>query len=105
MKINTIDAKMAKEWFDNGEAVIIDVREPGEYAEVHIPGAILEPVGTIELAKLPPHGSKKLVIHCKFGKRGGIACEKLLAAKADLDVYNLEGGITAWMDAGLPVQK
>lgn len=103
--IQSIDARQAKEWLDQHEAIIIDVREPGEYAEAHIAGATLLPVGTITLAKLPPQQNKKIIIHCKMGKRGGIACEKLLAENSKLDVYNLEGGITAWVDAGFAVKK
>jgi rhodanese-related sulfurtransferase len=103
--VNKIDVKQAKDWLDNNEAVIVDVREPGEYAEIHINNATLAPVGTINISQLPEHANKKVIIHCKLGVRGGKACEKLLAEKPDLDVYNLEGGILAWMDAGLPVVK
>lgn len=103
--MKTVDAKHAKEWIDNGEAVVVDVREPGEYAEMHIAGAHLIPVGTINVSKLPELHSKKLIVHCKLGKRGGVACEKLLQGNPDLEVYNLVGGISAWMDAGFAVEK
>lgn len=103
--IKSIDARLAKEWLDQNEAVIVDVREPGEFAEMHIEGATLLPVGTINLSQLAAQEDKKIIIHCKLGKRGSIACEKLLAENPDLDVYNLEGGISAWMDAGFAVKK
>lgn len=104
MMIKSINAHEAKHWLDNNEAIIVDVREPAEYAEAHIPGASLVPVGTIEIDKLPPHDNKKVIIHCKFGKRGSVACEKLIGSGANLEVYNLEGGITAWIEAGYPVK-
>lgn len=103
--IKSVNAQQAKVWLDNHEAMIVDVREPGEYQEVRIEGSLLIPVGTITTAKLPDLQNKKLIIHCKLGKRGSMACEKLLQENPTLDVYNLEGGITAWMDAGYAVKK
>ena len=103
--IKSIDAAQAKEWLDNHEAVIVDVREPGEHEEMSIDGSFLVPVGSINKAKLPELKNKKLIIHCKMGKRGGMACEKLLNEDPGLEVYNLEGGILAWQDAGFSVKK
>lgn len=103
--IKTIDAVTASEWFQNHEAVIIDVREPAEYDAIHIEGAKLIPLGSLNLGALPDLQGKKLIIHCMLGKRGGKACEVLLGANPDLDLYNLEGGITAWENAGLKVVK
>lgn len=103
--VKSIDAKTAKEWLDKQEAVIIDVREPGEYAESHIAGATLIPLGVITKEKLPELEQKKLIIHCKLGRRGVAACEKLLQSDPNLDIYNLEGGIQSWMQAGLKVEK
>ena len=54
--------------------------------------------------RYPVVAGKKLVIHCKAGKRGGMACEKLLAEDHNLEVYNLEGGISAWTQAGYAVK-
>lgn len=103
--IKSIDAQQAKVWLDNQEAMIIDVRELAEHQEVRIDGSLLIPVGTITTAKLPDLQNKKLIIHCKLGKRGSMACEKLLQENPNLEVYNLEGGITAWIDAGYAVKK
>ncbi len=103
--VKSINAQQAKDWLDNQEAVIVDVREPAEYQEVRIAGSVLIPVGSITSDKLPDLHNKKLIIHCKLGKRGGIACEKLLQENPELEVYNLEGGITAWIDAGYAVKK
>ena len=105
VKIKSIDAREAKAWLDNNEAIVVDVREPSEYNEIHIAGSTLIPIGTICTAKLPALNNKKLIVHCKLGKRGGMACEKLLEENPDLEVYNLEGGITAWQDAGFKVEK
>ena len=103
--IKTIDVVTASEWLRNNEAVIIDVREPAEYESIHIESAKLIPLGTLKSAMLPDLQGKKLVIHCMLGKRGSKACELLGNSNPDLDIYNLEGGITAWENAGLKVVK
>lgn len=105
MPMKTVDAATLKRWMDNKEAVIIDVREPAEYSEACISGAKLVPLATVAKCELPECQGKKLVVHCKLGRRGTAACEKLLAEDPELEVYNLEGGITAWIEAGMPVNK
>ena len=103
--IQSIDAKTAKKWLDKNEAIIIDVREPEEYATSHISGATLLPLATIDKDKLPETDKKKIIIHCQLGKRGGMACEKLLLSDPNLEIYNLEGGIIAWQKAGFKVER
>lgn len=106
IKIKSIDSMTANEWLNNNEAILIDVREPEEYKEVHIEGAHLIPVGSIENNKLPADAkNKKIIVHCKMGKRGSIACEKLLSENPALDIYNIDGGIMAWENAGFSVKK
>jgi rhodanese-related sulfurtransferase len=103
MALKTIDAKTLKTWLDNNEAVLVDVREPAEYAAENITGATLLPLGSVSKSALPPCVDKKLVIHCRKGGRGSSACQKLIAEDPSLDIYNLEGGIEAWNAAGLVV--
>ncbi|EKD69912.1 MAG: rhodanese protein [uncultured bacterium] len=104
--IKSIDPITACEWLDNNEAILIDVREPAEYKEVHIDGAHLIPVNTASIGKLPSDiKNKKIIVHCMLEKRGSIACEKLLSENLSLDIYNLTGGIVAWENAGLKCNK
>lgn len=106
MAIKSTDAITAHEWIENNEAIVIDVREPHEYQESHIPDSYLIPLATITKSNLPNIAhDKKIIIHCKFGKRGSTACEKLLSEDANLAIYNLDGGITAWEDAGYKTEK
>ena len=105
MPIHTINAQTLKGWLDAGEAVLIDVREPAEYASEHIQAATLIPLSVVSERSIPNLTNKKLVIHCKSGKRGGMACEKLLTENPSLDIYNLEGGISAWAQAGYTVKS
>jgi rhodanese-related sulfurtransferase len=103
MAIKTVNAAQLKNWLDNKEAVLVDVREPAEHKAAQICGASLVPLGGVCKAQLPNLKGKKLVIHCQKGGRGGTACQKLLAEDPSLDIYNLEGGLEAWNAVGLPV--
>ena len=79
MAIQSVDAKTLNNWLEHNEAVLVDVREPAEFASESIPGATLVPLSTVKISTLPPHEGKKLVIYCRKGGRGGSACQKLLA--------------------------
>lgn len=103
MPIQSIDAATLKAWLDNGEAVLVDVREPAEHASGRIPTATSVPLGTVSMSTLPMQPDKKLVVHCKAGRRGESACQKLLAEAPELEIYNLAGGIDAWAQSGQPV--
>lgn len=100
MAIKTVNAVTLKKWIEAGEAVVVDVREPAEHEAKKIEGATLVPLATVKHAALPQAAGKKLVVHCVSGKRSTSACEKLLAESPELELYNLEGGISAWCDAG-----
>ncbi len=103
MSVTQINAHTAKQWLDAQEAILIDVREPAEHDAQKIPGAALQPVGSICCGELPAT-DKKILIHCQKGARGNNACQKLLAENDALEVYNIEGGIEAWQKAGLPIE-
>lgn len=104
MTIKNINAYTAKQWLDSGEAILIDVREPAEHAAQKIAGAMLRPVGAICCDAIPKT-NKKIIIHCQKGIRGDNACRKLLAENSNLDVYNLEGGIETWEQAGFSLKS
>jgi rhodanese-related sulfurtransferase len=102
--IYNVNAKTLTQWLEANEAVLVDVREPGEYNSEHIEHARSLPLSqiTITEAHLPGHQHKKLVIHCQSGRRSMMACEKLKNDGAPFDIWNLEGGIVAWKQHGLP---
>jgi rhodanese-related sulfurtransferase len=103
--VETVNVQTLKQWLDSKNAVIVDVREPDEYAAGHIPGAVLVPLGTVDVSKLPELQGRNLVMQCKGGGRSSRACAKISAENPALTPYNLEGGITAWMQAGYEVKK
>lgn len=101
-----ISVTEAKEKLDKGEAVMIDVREPDEYVEVHASGVRLIPVNTVigESKQIRDFaGGKEVLFICKSGARSALAAEFATAAGIDeLALYNVEGGTQAWVQAGLP---
>lgn len=79
---------------------VIDVREPDEYAEGHVPGAVLIPLGEVpDRAAEVPTGPTVYLI-CAKGGRSLRAAEHL--AGEGRDVVNVAGGTTGWIDAGFP---
>jgi rhodanese-related sulfurtransferase/rubrerythrin len=78
-------------------ATLLDVRQPGEYAAGHIPGAKLIPLTelTARLAELD--AGRPAIVYCAIGGRSRVAAQ-LLAAKGFTEVFNLAGGIKAWND-------
>jgi rhodanese-related sulfurtransferase len=94
-----VEATTLKMWLERREALLIDVREPSEYAAEHIPDAQLLPLSTFDPARVPQEAGKKVVLHCVMGKRSEQAGQKLLDA-GFTTVYNFRGGVQAWKDAG-----
>jgi rhodanese-related sulfurtransferase len=101
-----ISVKEAKQKLDSGEAVMVDVREPHEYVEVHANGVRLIPVNTVlnELAQIRDlAGDKDVMFICRSGQRSALAAEFATAGGlTDRELYNVEGGTLAWVEAGLP---
>jgi rhodanese-related sulfurtransferase len=77
-------------------AVLIDIRDPDEYARAHIPCARNVPMSRIERID----GAPEVIFHCRTGMRTGANAEKL-AACTDAPVFLMEGGLEAWRQAGL----
>lgn len=101
-----ISVQEAKDKLDKGEAVMVDVRNPDEYVEVHASGVRLIPVNTIlgEVDQIRDFaGDKDVLFICKSGQRSALAAEYVTAAGLDdRELYNVEGGTVAWVEAGLP---
>ena len=88
------------------DAVVLDVREQGEFAQGHIPNARHIPVG--ELARrsneLEKFKTRPLIVYCASGGRSSNAIATLKKAGFD-KLYNLRGGIYEWEKAGQPMSR
>ncbi len=86
------------------DVVLLDVREPEEYAAGHIPGVQLIPMGTIpaRLSDIPT--DKTVIVTCRSGNRSG-QITNFLRRNGFTRVHNMQGGILAWQRAGYPVER
>jgi rhodanese-related sulfurtransferase len=100
--IETLEPAEIARLLKAGKLLLIDVREPAEYAAERIPGALLYPLSSFDATTLPADGPWRVVFHCGSGKRSLTAAEKRLAA-GESHAAHMGGGIAAWKAAGLPV--
>ncbi len=93
---NKISAAKAKEMMDEGNVTVVDVREANEYADGHIEGALLLPVGSIDskAAEVLPDKDAVILLYCRSGNRSKQAANKLLKL-GYTSVYDF-GGINGW---------
>ena len=99
--IADVDVAEAQQIVDDGNAVIVDVRTPEEFAAGHLPDAININVessdfGT-EVATLDE--SAETLVYCRTGSRSGVATDQM-AKLGFTDMSDLQGGIEAWAAAG-----
>lgn len=106
--MQTIDVKQLAEKQASGKVDLIDVRMPTEYREVHADGAINVPLDSLD--PIAVAGSRNgrseqpFYVICKSGNRSSKAVQKFLDAGIAM-VVNVDGGTTAWVEAGLPVVR
>jgi rhodanese-related sulfurtransferase len=89
---------------DPARPLLVDVREPNEFADVRAPGAILLPMSVFiaRVDELP--ADRPLLVICHVGGRSAAAAG-YLARSGRADVVNVTGGMAAWERAGLPVRR
>lgn len=94
-----------------GEALVVDVREPAEFAQGHLPGAVNLPRGVLEFqirthpavaGRTAGSSALPLLLYCLTGGRSALAADSLGQLGFE-DVRSLAGGLQAWRNAGLPV--
>lgn len=97
---STITAEQLKSRLaESKPTLLIDVRTPAEFREAHVAGAVNKPLDQLDPAEF--RGQALLVV-CRSGSRGQMACDKLAAAGVN-DVINVEGGTLACVEAGMNV--
>ncbi len=101
-----INAARATELINREDALVVDVRDPGEYGAGHILGAKNVPLARIDdgARDLAKKKDRPLILYCDGTDRSGKAAAAL-KRQGFTRVANLSGGIGAWRQAGLPVEK
>ncbi len=102
-KVAEVDAPTAQSWLKSGDAVLIDVREDDEVAHAAVASAKLLPMSHVGVDEYPDFGAKKVVVLCHSGARSARVTAALRSR--EVEAYNLKGGIVAWIQAGLPVNR
>ena len=101
-----VSAGQATHLINREDAIMVDVREPGEYGAGHALGAKNLPLARIEsgTGDVTKKKDATLIVYCDSGDRSGKA-SAALRKQGYTKVLNLSGGFGAWKQAGLPVEK
>ena len=84
-------------------AVVVDVREPVEFRDGHLPGAVNIPMGQLTRRLDELDRTRPVYVVCASGNRSGAMVDVLTAA--GYDATNVAGGTSAWIRAGRPIEK
>jgi len=103
----SVSPSQATQLINREDAMLIDVREPGEYGAGHILGAKNVPMSRVDTGGADIAGKRKdrpVILYCDSGNRSAKAAA-VLRGQGYTRVLNLSGGTGAWQQAGLPVEK
>jgi rhodanese-related sulfurtransferase len=105
-KFSSIGPSAAISIINKEKTVLLDVREASETKDGMLNEAIHIPLSALNkrLAELDKYKNDSVLVYCRSGNRSGGVC-RTLSNRGFEKVYNLSGGIMAWQDAHLPVQK
>ena len=98
----SVSPESAPTWLTEHDALVVDVREPEEYAEAHVPGAVSIPQAelALHLGEIPRE--RDVLVACRSGGRS-LGSARFLKALGFDRIANLEDGTLGWISAGHPV--
>jgi rhodanese-related sulfurtransferase len=103
--VEDVSIEELKRGLADGSIILIDVREPNEWAAGHIAGARLNSLSSFDVSALPNEPGKRIVVHCRSGKRTLQALEiAQLHGRKDVKAH-FGGSMLAWEAAGEPVVR
>jgi rhodanese-related sulfurtransferase len=100
----SVNPTQATQLINREDALVVDVREPGEYGAGHILGARNVPLARIDGTPVAKNKDKPVIVYCDTGNRSAKAAAAL-RSQGYARAVNLAGGLGAWQQAGLPVEK
>ena len=103
---NAVGTLEATRLMNQPGALVLDVREDAEFASGHLPKARHIPLAQLgtRIGEIAKFKDKPVIVTCRSGARSGSACRALRNA-GFTQVYNLKGGVPAWEQASLPVER
>lgn len=101
--IKDMSREELKKAMARGAIVVVDVREPGEFALGHIPGSLNLPLSGFDPALLP-RTERRIVFSCAAGVRSAQAIERAQAGGHDVDTH-YRGGFKEWAAAGEEISR
>lgn len=105
MTKRSLNKLSVKEASNHAEALVLDVRTPLEYRELHVPDSVLLPLQDVTAGKVKElAGDRPVHVLCRSGNRASSAADILVSAGVE-NVSVLDGGILAWESEGLPVVR
>ncbi|MDB5571401.1 MAG: sulfurtransferase [Hyphomicrobiales bacterium] len=103
--VEDVSLSELKQGLADGSIVLVDVREAVEWQAGRIAGALFNPLSAFDPKALPPsEPGKRIVLHCRSGKRSQTALQAAQAAGRDDVRAHFGGGMLAWLEAGEPVE-
>ena len=102
-RIETMTVRSASDRFFMGRLTIVDVRSDAEFAQARVPGATHIPLGQLQRGLAEVRSDRPIALLCRSGHRSALAARG--AAKRRPDVASIDGGMNAWIAAGLPTAR
>tara|TARA_B100001063_G_C16587178_1_gene463743 strand:- start:337 stop:663 length:327 start_codon:yes stop_codon:yes gene_type:complete len=106
LKFKSLSIQESLDVIEEG-ALIIDVREESEYNQSHIENSILIPLSRFDINELNKNNpdNKKIIIHCRSGKRSKLAANILINQNYIGEIYEMDEGIIGWIESKLLVKS
>lgn len=101
-----VSVQEAVQLINRKDALVVDVRDTGEFEAGHVAGArhVPEKQLTERLRELEKFRERPIIVTCRSGTRSGVAVQ-VLRRHGFKEAFNLGGGIAAWDQAGMPLEK
>lgn len=102
-RVESLLASEIHDMMSRDAITLIDVREPAEFANGHVPKALNFPLSTFDATALPQTGGP-IVLYCAVGKRSAMAAEACRRAKVEI-AGHMEGGLSEWTRVGFTLSR